>query len=344
MGTICRRMLVVFGLSAVAAVFAGAGQGAGGGAVPGPEALRRSLAAIAAHSDGEVGIGVRDLRSGVTVLVGGSKGYPMQSVYKLPIAVAILEQVDRGRVSLSRTLRLGEEDFSVGWSPLADRIRRLGPQEESVEAVLRRMVSESDNMACDVLLGLAGGPAAVQACLDGHGLAGIRVDRCERDLQTQALGLSWDPSFRNPEALRAAADKRPVAERERALRAYLSDPRDTASPEGMLGLLQALHEGRILSAPSRALLRGAMFETVTGPGRLKAGLPAGWKLAHKTGSSGTERGVAAATNDVGLAYGPDGEAVALAVFVKASAKSPAERERLIADAARAALAALAKRP
>lgn len=338
------RMLVVFGLSMVAAVFAAAGQRAGDGAAPGPEALRKSLEALAARLDGEVGIGVRDLRNGATVLVGGGKAYPMQSVYKFPIAAALLEQADQGRLSLSRTLRLGEEDFTAGWSPLADRIRRQGPREETVEAVLRRMVSESDNMACDVLLGLIGGPPAVQACLGGHGLAGIRVDRCERDLQTQALGLVWDPSFRNPEVLRAAANKRTAAEQRRALQAYLSDARDTASPEGMLDLLQALHEGKTLSGPSRALLLDAMLQTATGPGRLKAGLPAGWKLAHKTGSSGTERGVAAATNDVGLAYGPNGEVVALAVFVKASAKSQAERERLIADVARTALAALARRP
>jgi beta-lactamase class A len=109
-----------------------------------------------------------------------------------------------------------------------------------------------------------------------------------------------------------------------------------ATPLAMLKLLRALHEGRGLSAPSRALLLQLMTESVTGPRRIKGLLPAGAVVAHKTGTSNTAGGLTRATNDVGIITLPDGRHMAVAVFVSDSRADEKTRERVIAKIARAA--------
>jgi len=304
------------------------------------DALAKRLAEIASRSDGRVGIGVRDLVTGESVLVGGDRRYPMQSVFKVPVALAVLDAIEKGRLAFPQRVRVSRDDISVGWSPLGDGIRAHGPRELPLETLLGEMVSSSDNTACDVLLRLIGGPATVQRLLDQHGFKGVRVDRNERDLQTQALGLSWNPALLEKDELQRQGEARPIPVQMKALQAYLADPRDTATPEGVLDLLQALHQGKLLSEASRKFLHEAMLGSTTGPNRLKAGLPPGWRLAHKTGAAGIVAGIQAATNDVGIAHGPNGEAVALVVFVSASAQSQEQREELAAEVARAAVAAL----
>lgn len=113
--------------------------------------------------------------------------------------------------------------------------------------------------------------------------------------------------------------------------------RNWASPAGALVLLRVAHEGRGLSKARRALLVRMLRQTTTGARRLKAGLPAGTVLAHRTGSSGSRDGVAPATNDIGVATLPDGRHLAIAVFLSDSrVASHEEREDAIAAVARAA--------
>ncbi len=98
--------------------------------------------------------------------------------------------------------------------------------------------------------------------------------------------------------------------------------------------MHALASGRLLSPASTDHLLNVMSQTVTFPDRLRAGAPAGWRVAHKTGTSQTWSGVTAATNDVGILTAPDGGIIAIAVFVADSAASSKERAAVIAAAAR----------
>ena len=103
----------------------------------------------------------------------------------------------------------------------------------------------------------------------------------------------------------------------------------------MVALLSALHQSRGLIPASRAFLLKIMTETTTGPNRLKGLLPPGTEVAHKTGTSGTEKGLTAATNDVGLITLPNGHHVAIAVFLADSKADTATREAVIAQTAKA---------
>ncbi len=122
--------------------------------------------------------------------------------------------------------------------------------------------------------------------------------------------------------------------RERALEEYLKDPRDTSTPAAMVKFLKALASGQLLSPASTQKLLSIMEQTVTGPDRLRAGLPKSWKIAHKTGTSYTVNGRAATTNDVGVLTAPDGSTLAIAVFIADSRRKNSERAGIIAKAAR----------
>jgi beta-lactamase class A len=79
-----------------------------------------------------------------------------------------------------------------------------------------------------------------------------------------------------------------------------------------------------------------MTATPTGQGRIKAGVPTGWRVAHKTGTGGY-----GPTNDIGLIYPPSALPVIVAAYFHATDTSTeAQREAVIADATRMALTAI----
>ncbi|RYG23075.1 serine hydrolase, partial [bacterium] len=129
----------------------------------------------------------------------------------------------------------------------------------------------------------------------------------------------------------------PSKVRDAAYRRYQKDPRDTTTPLAMARFLRRLTDGELLKPDSTKFLLNVMRQTRTGPGRMAAGLIKGCKLAHKTGTSGTWRGVTAATNDVGIVWAPDGRTIAIAAFV-ADSKAPAsENDQVIQQLTRAIL-------
>jgi beta-lactamase class A len=106
---------------------------------------------------------------------------------------------------------------------------------------------------------------------------------------------------------------------------------DVATPRGMAQLLEAIWRREALSEASSALLIDIMERCETGSRRLKGGLPPDTIVAHKTGTIGRS------TNDVGIVYLPAAAGhVIVVTFVKQSDKPLEERERAIAEVARAA--------
>jgi metallo-beta-lactamase class B len=262
-------------------------------------ALRRSLDSLARAADGRLGVTVRLLETGEWVARDAAGRYPMQSVYKLPIAMAALAAVDRGALRLDQPVTITPRDYvgAAQRSPVRDRwpAGTALPLRE----VLRYNTAESDGSACDVLLRLLGGPARVRAWLAGVGVTEVHVASTERE-------IGADPAVQY---------------------------RNWATPRGVDRLLRAVHERRGLSDSAAALLRRDLVETPTGPGRLRAGVPAGTTVAHKTGSSGARRGVAAATNDVGVVTLPDGRHLAVGVLLADARGSDAARDAVIARVA-----------
>ena len=84
------------------------------------------------------------------------------------------------------------------------------------------------------------------------------------------------------------------------------------------------------------MLLGWMFSSPTGVDRIKAGVPADWRVAHKTGTGGY-----GPTNDIGILYPPTGEPIIVAAYYHAASDAPVN-EAVIAEATRRALAQLGR--
>jgi beta-lactamase class A len=301
------------------------------------EGLARDMAEIGRRAaPGRLGVGLMNLENGEVFTVEGNRPFPMQSVFKLPLGAYALSEVDAGRLRLNEPFRIDEQDLSPFWSPIS----RAWPARRDYTAkdLILAAVAESDNTAADVLMKRVGGPGAVTAWLQSKRIDEVRVDRYERELQPELYGMpSFRPEWRDPAKFHAAFEATPPAVRMQAMRAYLSDPRDTATPEGMLAFLHQLDEEQLISPGSTRFLMTILFGTTRGAARIPAGLPKGARAAHKIGTSGGDQGLAPATNDVGIIVLPDRRAYALAVFLAGSTADLPHREALIADVARAAV-------
>jgi beta-lactamase class A len=264
--------------------------------------LRARIEQISQAARGRVGVTATVLETGESVTLNGDRQFPMQSVYKFPMGMTVLAQVDRGKLKLDQQVRVEASDFvsDLQHSPIRDE----NPQgvEVSLAELLKYMVSESDGTACDMLLKLVGGPEVVTQFLRDLGVNGIVVANTEKE-----IGQDKAVQYRN-----------------------------YASPNAAVVLLRALHEGQGLSESSQALLRKLMTQTPTGLQRIKGLLPDGTVVAHKTGTSRTVDGVTAATNDVGLVTLPNGRHMAISVFVSDSGANKAVREGVIAKVTLAA--------
>lgn len=268
------------------------------------DTLRAELARAVAPAGGRVGAAVALLGDDTidAVVLARDGRFPLQSVFKLPLAMTVLDAIDQVGLRLDQPVRVTPADFVTErqHSPIHDR------NPDGVTLPLSRLLhaaaSWSDGTAADVLLGLVGGPEAVTAYVRTLGVEGLTVAVTEKDMG------------RNPEA----------------------QYKNWSTPEGAVAVLHALDEGRGLSPKGRAHLLRLLTETPTGPNRIRGRLPEGTPVAHKTGTSRTVDGVTAATNDIGIVTLPDGRRVAVAVFVSESPADVAVRERVIADVAHAA--------
>ncbi len=226
------------------------------------------------------------------------------------------------------------EDASPGPQDFAELVKSKGSLSCSVEELVRRAVIDSDSTSVDVLLKRLGGPATVQKFLDQKQMKGIQIDREERFVQADSLGLKWRSDYSDAEKFDAAMKALTEKDRDKAWQAHLVDKRDSSTPLAMVDFLNQLASGSLLSAASTEKILSIMKSVKTGPGRLMAGVPENWSIAHKTGTGRSWKGMNAATNDVGLLFSPDGGKIAIAAFVTESRQSDANRARVIAQMAR----------
>ena len=295
-------------------------------------ALEAEWARLEPLSGGSLGLAAIHLETGRTAFLHPDDPFPMASTYKVPIAVELLRRVDAGEFGLDHMVDIAASDLSPGSGTLSRLFDDPGVS-LSILNLMELMLLISDNSATDLCLRAAGGAERVTARMKELGVEGVLVARSTADLITNYIGAETLPP--RSERTRATYTEHygEVSEeaRGRALAAFESDPRDTATPRGMAALLRKIWEGEGLSPESRDLLIDVMERCETGAGRLKGRLPEGTVVAHKTGT------IARTTNDVGIIYLPsDAGHVVMVGFVKESDLPIPARERAIAEAARAA--------
>jgi beta-lactamase class A len=273
------------------------------------QGLQTEIARIAAQAHGRVGVACSLPGKKLDCDFGSMQLLPMQSVYKLPIALTMLHEVEQGRYKLDQPIRFRAADVPDHdvYSPLRDQYPN-GNVDVQLEDLLGRAVTQSDNVACDILLRLldrpgepGSGPAVVTAYIRRLGIAPIAVVDTERALNRNEM-LQY---------------------------------RDSATPRALVTLLRRVADRSPITPEHTQLLLSWMISTHTADERVRAELPPGTVSADKTGTSGMDRTTDNATNDIALITLPDGRRLALAVLV-ADAKAPyAVRERVIAEIAKA---------
>jgi beta-lactamase class A len=267
--------------------------------------LQKQIGQIAAKAKGKVGVYAVLLETGDAAGLNEGRQFPMQSVYKLPISMAVMEQVEAGKINLDEKVGVAKSDFvSPGQhSPIRDKYPN--GTELSVKDLIQYAISESDGTASDVLMNLIGGSSAVQAYLMSIGITDIKVVNSEKE-----MAQDWDVQYRNWATPKAAVE--------------------------LLAKMRNWSRWNNGSDESDHWLTKFMAESSPGAKRLKGLLPAGTVVAHKTGTSGIQNGITAATNDIGVFTLPNGNHVAIAVFVSDSPANEKTREGIIAEIAKTA--------
>ena len=301
---------------------------------PAPAPLELAVEGLWRNFQGLSGIAIRAVDEGWTVERGGRRRLPQQSVSKLWVAITVLDQRDQGRLKLDDEVMVRPEDLTLFHQPIAYLVKGEGFR-TTVGGLLERALRNSDNTANDRLLSYVGGPSAVRQVIADKRLGDIRFGPGERLLQSKTAGLVWQPALALGNAFAIARAKLDPAVRAAALDAYIADPPDGAAPLSIADSLARLARGELLSETSTRYLLETMGRSVTGRGRLRAALPAGWQIAHKTGT-GQDLGTRnAGFNDVGLLTAPDGRRYAIAVMIGDTRRPIRERQQLIQGVAAA---------
>lgn len=275
---------------------------AGSPAVARADSLQERIETLLASKKATVGVAIRGIDDGYSLSVNGNARYPMQSVFKFHIALAVLQRVDAGKLRLDQSIPIAKKDMRPRtWSPIRDKYPE-GTYSLTLADILRYTVADSDNNGCDILLRLIGGPEAVNGYIRGLGGRDFSIRFNEDEMHQK-----WERQFDN-----------------------------WTTPDAAAALLAAFGKREFLEQDSFDFLWRVMLETSTGTGRIRGRLPAGTPVAHKTGTSGVRKGVTAAVNDIGIVTLPDGRRFAIAVFVSNSRESAAANEAVIADVAKLA--------
>jgi beta-lactamase class A len=242
--------------------------------------IHQQVAAIAAEGRGRIGVAAMDLDGGGQIFVNGDMPFPMASTAKIAVAATFLEQVEKGAFRLDQQFPMMLPVRETG------RISSEAPLRAgtvmTAQSLMELMITRSHNEATDGLINVVGGIGNINHWLTRNGIAGQRIDH------TMAT-LVRDDGKVDP--------------------ARVIDTRTSSTPRAMIALLSAIDRGGVLSPESRAVLLDTMTRTSTGKTRIRAGLPEGTLVAHKTGT------LSGVTDDVGIVRLPDGRHLAVAFFV-----------------------------
>jgi beta-lactamase class A len=210
--------------------------------------LSERLKAICDRAGGEVGVAVIHVETARSIAIQGERQLPLYSVFKLPLAVSILKEVEENRLRLDQVVRVTPAEVAPGSKANSDLWRK--PVERTVAELLELSILRSDNTSSDKLLQLLGGAAAVTRQMRALDLQSIDIRSSVREFATQ---------------------------REHPNKGAASD---------LAQLLARLQRGEVLQPPQLRLLVGFMERATTGLRRLRGDLPPGTRVADKSGTGG----------------------------------------------------------
>ncbi len=268
------------------------------------DALKKKIQNVIADKEATVAIAVQGMQAKDSLSINGYRRLPMQSVYKYHLALSVLDQVDRGNLALEQLISIDKkrvDAYKHLWSPL----RKQYPNGASISLseILKNTVAWSDNLGCDLLFEIIGGPDALQSYLKKIGIRDITIVHTEIEMQAK-----WERQFQNWTTAKAA---------NQALQLFFEN------------------NPKILSPESHDFLLNVLMGTKTGKKSIRGLLPKETIIAHKTGHSGkNKKGITGAVNDIGIVFLPDNSYFYLSILVSDSLESDQTNQQMIADIAK----------
>lgn len=266
------------------------------------DTLKQQINGILEDKDAMVGIAIMGLNPNDTLSINGDKHLPLQSIFKYHLALAVLNQVDKGTLNLKEKITITSADLNNNlWSP----IRKKHPEgvDLTLAEIIDYTVAYSDNVGCDLLFKLIGGPKTVERYLHQMGVTDIAIEYNEVDQQS-----IWEHQYENWTTAKAA---------NKALKIFFENSNQQLSPT------------------SYNFLWEVMKSSKTGRNGIRAYLPEETVVAHKTGHSGkNKRGLTGAQNEIGIVFLSNGTYFYLSVLVINSKEDSAVNQKIIADIAK----------
>ncbi|MGC4891001.1 class A beta-lactamase [Micromonospora sp. DT227] len=260
-----------------------------------PVPVPGELAALERRFGARIGVYAVDTGTGRTLAHRADERFAYASTCKALAAGALLAAASDA--DLDRVVRYRRADL-VSYSPVTERHVGSGM---TLRAVAEAAVRHSDNTAGNLMFAELGGPAGFERALRGVGDRVTDPARTEPDLNEAAPG----------------------------------DVRDTSTPRALVGSLRAYALGDVLPPPDRAVLLDWMRSSTTGAALVRAGAPAGWRVADKSGTGGY-----GTRNDIAVVWPPNAAPIVLAVLTTRADRNATPDDALVAGAAAATLAAI----
>lgn len=247
--------------------------------------------------DARLGVYAVDTGGGATVEHRADERFAFCSTFKGVAAAAVLHRNPLSH--LETRVEYSRADL-MKHAPVTERHVATGM---TIRQLCDAAVRFSDGTAGNLLLRDLGGPAELTAFTRGLGDTVTRMDRVEPAITEATPG----------------------------------DLRDTTTPRAFAADYREIVLGDALTADKRDFLRDLLQRTVTGAGRIRAGLPPGWTVAGKTGT-----GEYGTLNDIAVVWPPGKAPIVLAIMSSKAAKDAPYDEALLAEAAKYVVETLAK--
>jgi beta-lactamase class A/beta-lactamase class A VEB len=261
--------------------------------------LKAKIDSVLKDKDALIGISILGMNPEDTISINGTSQLPMQSVYKYHLALTVLNQIDQGKLNLNDTIEITEQHLD---NDLWSMIRRKHPNgtKLTLGEVLKYTVANSDNVGCDILFDLIGGPTEVENYMRKVGVTEISIKDNEATIQS-----NWETQYQN-----------------------------WITPNAAIKTLKIFceNEGEELSSQSHAYLWDLMKKSWLGEISMKTHLPENTVIAHKTGHSGkNDEGLTAAQNGIGIIFLPKGNYFYISILISNSTEESEINKRIIAD-------------
>jgi beta-lactamase class A len=246
-----------------------------------------------------VGVAFRDLARGDTLYLGADERFHAASTMKVPVMIELFRRAERGQISLSQRIPLKNEFASiVDGTPYSldakddsdSLVYRWIGSSVSVHDLLEHMITRSSNLATNTLISVVG--------------------------PTRANGTAHELGAKDIQVLRGVEDNK----------AYEAGMNNTTTARDLAVLMAAIETGKAASPAStdsmRAILSRQEFND-----EIPAGLPAGTRVAHKTGQ------ITGHLHDAAVVY-PQGRGPYVLVVLTRGIPDEKVARSLIADVSR----------